>query len=83
VQAAVICPAAARMMHVSGKVGVTFDYRDGALVGEVQIARSSGTWMLDSAAAGAVREARYPDAPQDDARQVLHLLVWVDEACDR
>jgi len=82
VQEAVRCPAAARMMHLSGKVGVGFDYRDGALVGAVQIERSSGTPILDAAAAGAVRIAHYPSAPPETASQILRLLIWVDEACD-
>ena len=82
VQAAVHCPAAARMMGQSGTAEVTFDYRDGAVVGGVQVARSSGMPMLDAAAVTAVRSARYPAAPSEALNQVLHLLVWVEEACN-
>ncbi|WP_428486832.1 TonB family protein [Rhodopila sp.] len=81
VQAAVRCPAAARMMGQSGKAGVAFDYRDGTVVGGVQLARSSGMSMLDAAALTAVRTAHYPEAPAEVSDQVLHLLIWVDEAC--
>ena len=81
VQAAVQCPKIARMMDQSGKTGVAFDYRDGAIVGSVQIARSSGISILDAAALAAVRNAHYPQAPSDVSNQMLHLLIWVDEAC--
>ncbi len=81
VQAAVHCPAAARMMGQSGKAGVAFDYRDGAVAGGLQLARSSGVPMLDTAALTAVRDAHYPAAPPEVVNQVLHLLVWVEEAC--
>jgi len=81
VQAAVRCPPAAQMMGRSGKAGVTFDYRDGSLMGDVRLTRSTGTPMLDSAALAAVREAHYPKAPPEIAEQVLPLLIWVDEAC--
>ncbi len=81
VQAAVRCPPAAHMMGRSGKAGVTFDYRDGSLMGDVRLTRSTGTPMLDSAALAAVREAHYPKAPPEIAEQVLPLLIWVDEAC--
>ena len=81
VQAAVQCPAAARMMGQSGKAGVAFDYRDGAVLGGPQLARSSGTRVLDIAALAAVQTARYPAAPPEVLNQVMHLLVWVEEAC--
>jgi periplasmic protein TonB len=81
VQAAVRCPPAARMMGQSGKAGVTFDYRDGALIGGVQLARSTGTPILDEAALSAVRDARYPKPPQEVGSRPLRLLIWVEEAC--
>jgi protein TonB len=81
VQAAVRCPAAARMMGRSGKAGVAFDYRDGALAGEVQVARSSGTPMLDAAALAAVRDAHYPKPMPQEASHMLRFLIWVEEAC--
>lgn len=81
VQAAVRCPAAARMMGLSGKAGVAFDYRDGGIMGGVQLSRSAGAPMLDAAALAAVRDAHYPNAPPEVATHVLRLLVWVEEAC--
>ena len=81
VQAAIRCPAAARMMGQSGKSSVAFDYRDGVIVGEVAIVRSSGVPGLDNAALTAVRNAHYPQAPPDSTNRVLHLLVWVEETC--
>jgi len=35
----------------------------------------------DSVAAGALRDAHYPGAPPEEALQILHPLVRVDEAC--
>jgi protein TonB len=81
VQAAVRCPPAARMMGQSGKAGVAFDYRSGAIVGHAQLAKSTGTPVLDAAALTAVRMAHYPEAQPGDSGQLLHLLVWVEEAC--
>jgi TonB family protein len=81
VQAAVRCPPAARMMGQSGKAGVAFDYRAGAIVGRAQLARSSGTSVLDAAALTAVRTAHYPQGQPGDPDQLLHLLIWVEEAC--
>lgn len=81
VQAAVQCPKAARMMDQSGKTGVAFDFRDGVVAGSVQLARSSGLTVLDAAALAAVRNAHYPDAPPGALNQVMHLLIWVEEAC--
>jgi len=81
VQAAVRCPPAARMMGQSGKAGVAFDYRAGAIIGRAQLARSSGTPVLDAAALTAVRMAHYPQAQPGDRDQLLHLLIWVEEAC--
>lgn len=81
VQAAVRCPAAARMMALSGKAGVAFDYRDGALIGGAALTRSTGVPMLDAAALAAVRDARYPVPPTEVTNHLLRLLIWVEEAC--
>jgi TonB family protein len=81
VQAAVQCPPAARMMGQSGKAGIAFDYRDGAIVGRAQLTRSSGMPVLDAAALTAVGTAHYPQAQPGDAHQLFHLLIWVEEAC--
>lgn len=81
VQAAVRCPPAARMLNQSGKAGVAFDYRDGAVNGSLQLVRSSGMPILDTAALAAVRNAHYPEAPPEMLNHILHLQVWVEEAC--
>jgi protein TonB len=81
VQQAVQCPAAARMMGESGKAAVAFDYRNGEIVSGAQIARSSGTPVLDTAALTAVRRAHYPQPAPDAANQLFHLLIWIEEAC--
>ncbi len=81
VQAAARCPAAARMMSLSGTVGVAFDYLDGAMIGAPMLTRTSGAPILDTAALNAVRDAHYPAAPPEASAQPLHLLVWVEEAC--
>jgi protein TonB len=81
VQAAVRCPAGARMMKLSGTAGVAFDYRDGTVIGDARLTRSAGAPMLDAAALEAVRHARYPAPPPEAANHLLRLLVWVDEAC--
>lgn len=78
VEAAVRYPTVARMMGLVGKAGVSFGYRDGEVVGAVQIAHSAGAQVLDDAALAAVREAHYPKAPPDVGSHVLTLLVWVD-----
>jgi periplasmic protein TonB len=81
VQAAVRCPAGARMMKLSGKAGVAFDYRDGTVIGDARLTRSAGVPMLDVAALEAVRHAHYPPPPAEAINHLLRLLVWVDEAC--
>jgi outer membrane biosynthesis protein TonB len=70
-----------RMMGQSGKAGIAFDYRDGAIVGRAQLTRSSGMPVLDAAALTAVGTAHYPQAQPGDAHQLFHLLIWVEEAC--
>jgi protein TonB len=81
VQQAVRCPAAASLMGLSGKAAVAFDYRDGLLLTDAQLTRSAGASTLDSAALGAVRNARYPKPPPEEAGHTLRLLIWVEEAC--
>lgn len=77
VQAAVHYPAAARMMGVTGRARVRFDYRSGA-VANPTLAQSSGTPMLDKAALAAARSAHYPQAPAPIEGRLLRLLVWVE-----
>lgn len=77
VQAAVRYPSAARMMGVTGRARVQFDYRSGAVADPV-LAQSSGTPMLDNAALAATRAAHYPPAPAPIEGRLLRLLVWVE-----
>ncbi len=77
VQAAVHYPPAARMMGVTGRARVQFDYRSGA-VADPTLAQSSGTPMLDNAALAAARAAHYPPAPAPIEGRLLRLLVWVE-----
>ena len=81
VQAASRCPITARMMHLSGRAGISFAYRDGALVGAVQVVQSAGAEVLDAAALAAVREAHYPQPTPELGSRTLRLLIWVEEAC--
>ncbi len=66
-------------MGLSGRTGVAFSYRDGA-VDAVAVTRSAGAALLDGAALAAVRTARYPRPPENVAGKTLRLLVWVDIA---
>ncbi len=77
VQAAVRYPPAARMMGVTGRARVRFDYRSGS-VADPMLAQSSGTAMLDEAALAAARAAHYPPAPAPIEGRLLRLLVWVE-----
>ena len=76
IQAAVRFPEAARLMHVSGRVLVSFEFLDGQ-VSQVRVAHSSGVDMLDSAAMAAVREAPYPPTPAALASQPMRFRIWV------
>jgi protein TonB len=66
------------MMGLTGQARVAFGYRNGEVVGSVQIARSAGTPLLDAAALAAVREAHYPKAPPGMESRLLPLLIWVE-----
>lgn len=69
------------MMALTGRAGVTFDYRDGEVVGGVQLMRSTGADILDAAALAAVREAHYPKPAPEVGSRMLRLHIWVEEAC--
>ena len=76
VQAALRFPAAARMMHLSGRTKVGFNYLDGQ-VSNAHVVTSSGSDVLDRAAIDAVHSARYP-APEDAQKhRVLTFDIWV------
>jgi protein TonB len=76
VQASVRYPAAARMMHLTGRTLVAFDYQDGVASG-ARVAQSSGSDELDQAALAAVRSATFPRPPKDLAGTTLRFDVWV------
>ncbi len=76
IQAAVRFPEAARLMHVGGRVLVSFEFLDGK-VSQVRVAQSSSVPMLDAAALAAVREAPYPPTPAALASQPMRFRIWV------
>ena len=69
-------PQAAQMEHENGEVGVSFVFENGA-VSDVVIIQPSGFPMLDAAAMQAVRDARYPQQPNDfgDRPHDVRVLV--------
>ena len=76
IQAAVRYPQAARMMQLTGKTLVGFDFRDGA-VSHLRVITSSGTDLLDHAALDAVRNAPYPATPQALQGKTMAFTIWV------
>ncbi|MDY0328890.1 MAG: energy transducer TonB [Thiomonas sp.] len=76
IQAAVRYPQAARMMQLTGKTLVGFDFRDGT-VSRVHVVTSSGADLLDHAALDAVRNAPYPATPKELRGQTLAFTIWV------
>lgn len=77
IQAAVHYPAAARMMHLSGRARVAFDWRDGH-AGAPRLVASSGSSQLDQAALAAVRDAFYPPTPAALQGRTLQFVISVD-----
>ena len=76
VQAAVRYPEAARLMHVGGRVLVSFRMLDGK-VSDIAVVQSSGIGALDRAARAAVADAPYPPTPTPLAGQAMHFRIWV------
>jgi protein TonB len=76
VQSALRFPAAARMMHLSGRTKVGFSYRDGQ-VSDAHVVTSSGSDVLDRAAIDAVYSARYPMPEDAQKHHVLTFDIWV------
>ncbi len=76
IQAAAHDPYAARVAHLSGRVQMSFVYRDGRISG-VTIKTSSGYEMIDLAARQAVLDAAYPAPPANLAGQELSFEMWV------
>jgi protein TonB len=76
IQAAVRYPQAARMMQLTGKTLVGFDFRDGA-VSHLRVVTSSGADLLDHAALDAVRNAPYPTTPKALQGKVMAFTIWV------
>lgn len=77
VEAALIYPASARMLGQHGAARVMFDYLDGQ-VSDIRLAGTSGYPILDQAALATVREAHYPQPPEDMLHQTLHLSILVE-----
>ena len=76
IQAAVRYPRAARLMQLTGKTLVGFDFRDGS-VSHLRVVTSSGTDLLDHAALDAVRNAPYPATPQALQGKAMAFTIWV------
>ncbi|SCC92002.1 TonB family protein [Thiomonas sp. X19] len=76
IQAAVRYPQAARLMRLSGKTLVGFDFRDG-VVSHLRVVTSSGAGPLDHAALDAVRNAPYPATPRVLQGKAMAFTIWV------
>ncbi len=76
IQSAVRYPAAARLMRLTGRTLVMFEFRDG-MVSKIRVGRSCGVALLDRAAERAVRNAPYPSTPADLAGQRMAFEIWV------
>lgn len=76
VQSALVYPAAARMMQLSGRTKVAFIYQDGQTSG-LRVVQSSGSALLDNAALAAVRAARYPEPAATQRHKPLSFELWV------
>lgn len=76
IQDAVHYPEAARLMHLEGRVLVSFHYLDGQ-VSQVRVVTSSTMPPLDQAALRAVRAAPYPATPAALAGRPMDFTIWV------
>ena len=76
IQAAVRYPEAAKLMKLTGKAQVAFDYRDGQIT-HLRIVASSGTDLLDRGALQAVRNALFPATPKELQGQSMAFDIWV------
>ena len=76
IQSAVRYPAAARLMRLTGRTLLMFEFRDG-MVSRIRVARSCGVDLLDRAAEQAVRNASYPPTPAELAGQRMAFEIWV------
>ncbi|HTH98812.1 MAG TPA: TonB family protein [Stellaceae bacterium] len=76
VKEAVVYPAVARMMHLSGQARVAFTYLDGS-VSDIRIVQSSGAPSIDKAAMDAVRTAVYPPPPGFLRHRSRTVSIWV------
>ncbi|MGC8702415.1 MAG: energy transducer TonB [Thiomonas sp.] len=76
IQAAVRYPQAAKMMQLTGKTLVGFDFQDGT-VSHLRVLTSSGADLLDHAALDAVRNAPYPATPRELQGKSMAFTIWV------
>ena len=76
IQAAVRYPAAAKLMRLTGKAQVAFDYRDGQVT-HLRVLSSSGTDLLDRGALQAVRRAMFPATPKELRGKSMAFDIWV------
>lgn len=76
IQDAVHYPESARLMHLEGRVLVSFHFLDGQ-VSQVRVITSSSMPPLDQAALRAVRAAPYPATPTALAGHPMDFTIWV------
>ncbi len=77
VQAAVVYPAAAQRLRMSGRTRVEFVMRD-AQASNPTVIQSSGIGLLDQAALAAVAAAAYPTPPDELVGVTRQYQVWVE-----
>jgi periplasmic protein TonB len=77
IQAAVVYPAAARMMSAHGKAKVEFEFLNG-ISSQVHIILSSGSTLLDQAAIQAVSNAQVPPIPESLKGKRMTYQVMVE-----
>ncbi|MDE2604877.1 MAG: TonB family protein [Burkholderiales bacterium] len=77
IQSAVRFPEAARLMRLSGRAQIGFDWKDG-YISHLHIVRSSGVDILDKAALHTVQIAPSPPTPPQFSGRAMAFEVWVD-----
>lgn len=76
VQEAAVYPAAARMLHHTGRAQIRFTY-DLGMIKDASVAQTSRSGALDSAAITAVTTAAIPPPPTELGPQKRIMLVWI------
>jgi protein TonB len=77
IQSVLRYPVAAKALGREGRVRVSFDFIDGQ-ASDIHVVDSADLEAFDHAALVAVQEARFPAAPLELNRQMLHFSIWVE-----